>query len=194
MTALLLIDLQRGMCDDDGPVGSTGLADAIRDRGVLDNAAKALQAARERGWDVAHAHLAFDEGYGNRTNRSERFAGHETARRFLRGSVESEIRAEVAPQEGELVVGKGSVSPFASTGLLQSLLSRGITDLVIAGVATHLAVESAAREATDRGLLVTVLSDACAAPNAAVHDHSTSVGIPSFATVMTTDELLAARA
>jgi nicotinamidase-related amidase len=193
MTTLMLVDLQRGMCDDDGPAGAGGLAHSIRERGVLDRAAAVLEAARSGGWSVIHVHLAFEEGYVNRTNRTARFAGHESASRFLRGSVESEIRTEVGPRSGELVVAKGSVSPFASTALLPMLLARRETDLVVAGVATHLAVESAAREASDRGISVTVLEDACAAPVDAVHEHAVTVAIPSFAQVSTVDELLAAR-
>ncbi len=191
MTALLLIDLQRGMCDDDGPAGAAGLAAAVRDGGVLDVAATVLAHARANKWDITHVHLEFEAGYGNRTNRSPRFNDHEAAGRFRVGSTESQFRAEVAPLPDERVISKGSVSPFASTGLLESYLARREEELVIVGVATHLAVESAAREATDRGLSVVVLSDGCAAPAPAVHEHSISVAIPSFARVVSSSEYLA---
>jgi nicotinamidase-related amidase len=190
MTSLLLIDLQRGMCDPDGPAGAGGLADAIEQQGVLAHAAELLRVARDCGWDVTHVHLAFDPGFLNRTNRTERFGGHESAGRFVLGSRESEFRDEVAPQEGERVVHKGSVSPFASTGLLESYLARGIDTLVIAGVATQLAVESAAREAGDRGIDVVVAEDACAAPRQEIHDHAMQVAIPAFARVRTTAAIL----
>ncbi|GAB3812624.1 hypothetical protein GCM10028820_05930 [Tessaracoccus terricola] len=188
--SLVLVDLQRGMCDDDGPAGAGGLAAAVREGKVLEHAAELLAAARSRNWDVTHVHLAFDPSYGNRTNRTARFEGHEEARRFVAGSVESEIRGEVRPVEGEHVVAKGSVSPFASTGLLQAFLARGTEKLVIAGLATHLAVESAARDAADRGLDVYVVEDACATPVPELHQHAVSKTIPSFATVVSTADVL----
>ncbi|MCC2593952.1 cysteine hydrolase [Tessaracoccus sp. OS52] len=189
MVSLLLIDLQRGMCDDDGPAGAGGLADAVRERQVLQRAAELLATARERSWDVTHVHLAFDASYGNRTNRTARFGGHEEAKRFLVGSRESEIREEVRPADGEHVVAKGSVSPFASTGLLGAYLARGVDKLVIAGLATHLAVESAAREAADRGIDVYVVADACATPVPELHEHAVTKTIPAFATVVNTSDV-----
>jgi nicotinamidase-related amidase len=189
--ALLLIDLQRGMCDADGPAGAGGLADAVDSMGALEAASRALDAARDSGLEVIHVRLAFDDAYSARTNRSARFSGHEEARRFLVGSRETEFRPEVEPLAGETVVNKGSVSPFASTPLLGSLLARGLDRVVVAGVATHLAVESAAREATDRGVDVTVLGDACAAPKPELHQHALDEGIASFATVTTVDSWIA---
>jgi len=190
MISLLLIDFQRGMCDDDGPAGAGGLAEAIRERKVLENAAKLLATARERSWDVTHAHLAFGPSFGNRTNRTGRFDGHEEANRFRAGSRESEIREEVAPAEGEHVVAKGSVSVFASTGLMSAYLARGVDTLIIAGVTTHLAVESATREAADRGINVFVVEDACATPVPELHEHAVTKILPGFATVTTTDEVI----
>lgn len=189
---LLLVDLQRGMCDDDGPAGRTGLAEQVKTRGVLDAAADALRAARAVSVGITHVRLAFDANYSNRTNRTERFGNHEETGRFRSDSLESEFRPEVAPEPGETIVAKGSVSPFASTGLLGQFLARGVTDLYIAGVATHLSVESAAREAADRGLRVTVLEDACAAPDPAIHEHCVTVSLPSFAAIGSTQAFAAA--
>jgi biuret amidohydrolase len=186
MTVVMLIDFQRAMCDDDGVVGRHGLAQQITQTGTLENASAALKAAREAGYDVVHVRLAFAPGFVNRTNRTARFDDHETAGRFLLGTAETEFRSEVAPTPTEQQIAKGSVSPFASTPLLAQLHARGQTDLVVCGVATHLAVESAAREAADRGLRVTVLADACAAPSQELHRSAIETTIPSFATVLNT--------
>lgn len=191
-TALLLIDLQKGMCDPTGAAGASGLAAAVEEQGTLKAAARALQHARAEGLGVIHVRLAFDESYGNLTNATARFAGHRDAKRFTLGSFDTEFCEEVAPVEGEITVAKGSVSPFASTALFSALVRQGVTSLVIAGVATHLAVESAAREAADRGIAVTVLGDACAAPEH-LHRHSLEQTLPAFATVRTVDEFVGGR-
>jgi nicotinamidase-related amidase len=186
MQALMLIDLQVGLCKPGG-VGAAALADVVAENGTLTAAASALQSARAAGIEVIHVRLAFDEGYRQRTNRTERFDGHEENRRFLEGSADVEFCAEVSPRDGELVVSKGSVSPFASTGLLAWLQARQIRQVAICGVATHLAVESAAREGADRGLQVTVLGDACAAPPE-LHAASMERTIPAFAEVSSSAE------
>ncbi|MBO0852394.1 MAG: cysteine hydrolase [Nocardia sp.] len=182
--ALLLIDLQHGMCAPDGLLAASGIPAEVERRGVLDNAQDALAAARNVGDLVIFVRLAFDDAFVGRTNRTPRFDDHEAAGRYVRGSRETELCAGLEPQGDEVLLDKGSVSPFAST-VLSSVLSRhGVTGLTLAGVATHLAVESAAREAGDRGFEVTVLEDACAGP-AELHEHSVSRVLPAFARVTT---------
>lgn len=188
MQALVLIDLQVGLCKPGGG-GAAALADVVTEGGTLAAAASALGAARDAGLDVVHVRLAFDGRYRRRTNRTERFRGHEQNRRFLEGSADTEFCEEVRPQEGELVVSKGSVSPFASTGLLAWLQARHIEHVAICGVATHLAVESAAREGADRGLQIGVLADACAAPHD-LHVHALEKTIPAFAEVVASAEFI----
>ncbi|MDP9429486.1 MAG: cysteine hydrolase [Actinomycetota bacterium] len=183
MQALLLIDLQVGLCKPGG-VGAAALAGVIAENGTLQAAAACLGAAREGGLEVVHVRLAFDPGYRRRTNRTQRFDGHEENRRFVEGSPDVEFCEEVRPAAAELVVSKGSVSPFPSTGLAAWLQARQIREVAICGVATHLAVESAAREGADMGLHVTVVSDACAAPEG-LHSHAIENTIPAFAAVVT---------
>jgi len=182
MDALVLIDLQVGLCKPEGVAGAA-LAGVVAEGGTLAAASSCLEAARRASLEVVHVRLAFDVGYGRRTNRTERFDGHEANGRFLETSPDAAFCEEVTPAAGELVVSKGSVSPFASTGLLAWLHAREIRRVAIAGVATHLAVESAAREGADRGLQVTVIGDACAAP-AEMHAHAIGKTIPAFAEVV----------
>jgi biuret amidohydrolase len=183
VSALLLIDLQVGLCSPDG-VGAGPLSEVVAARGTLASAAKALGTAREAGAEVVHVRLGFDTAYRRRTNRTPRFDAHEQAGRFMEGSRDTELCPEVAPVSGELVLPKGSIGPFASTGLLAFLQARRISRLAVGGVATHLAVESAVREAADRGFQVAVLEEACAAPGS-LHEHAISQILPAFAEILT---------
>jgi nicotinamidase-related amidase len=188
MQALLLIDLQDGLCKPGG-VGAAALAGVVEAGGTLQAAASCLAAARGAGLEVIHVRLAFDPEFRRRTNRTERFDGHQQNRRFVEGSPDVEFCEEVRPEPGELVVSKGSVSPFPSTGLATWLLARDVRQVAICGVATHLAVESAAREGADIGLQVTVVSDACAAP-ADLHSHAIEKVLPAFADVVSSADLI----
>ncbi len=182
MSALLLIDLQVGLCDPSG-AGAGPLSEEVQARGTLGAAAESLRTARELGIEVIHVRLAFDPRYRRRTNRTPRFDAHEAAGRFVEGSPDAQFCVEVAPEDGELVLSKGSIGPFASTPLLSFLQARGVTRLAIGGVATHLGVESAVREAADRGLQVGVLADACAAPGG-MHAHAIDSVLPAFADIV----------
>jgi nicotinamidase-related amidase len=186
MDALILIDLQVGLCKPEGVAGAV-LAPVVAETGTLEKAAACLDVARTAGTEVVHVRLAFDPAYARRTNRTARFDDHEGSGRFQEDSVDSAFCPEVAPRPGELVVSKGSVSPFASTALATWLHAREIRRFAVCGVATHLAVESAAREGADRGFRPTVISDACAAPDD-MHRHAIDKTIPAFADVVTAAE------
>lgn len=183
-SALVLVDLQLGLCGGVAGAAPTPLTHAVEERGVLAAAARALKSAREASLTVVHVRLSFAEGYGNRTNRTQRFDDHEAAGRFASGSEAVDFCEPVRPQAGELVFEKGSVSPFASTALETVLHGRGIRTLFVGGVATHLAVESAARDGGDRGFEVVVLEDLCAAPSEELHAHAVGQTIPAFGEVI----------
>lgn len=187
--ALVLVDLQVGLCAVPAGGDPPPLAAEVARRGVLRAAASALETARARSLTVVHVRLAFDERYANRTNRTPRFEDHESAGRFVRGSAATAFCDEVEPVTGELILEKGSVGPFASTPLATVLRARGVGTFAVAGVATHLAIESAAREAADLGFGVVVLEDACAAPAPSLHEHAMGQTIPLFADVIVTAEL-----
>jgi nicotinamidase-related amidase len=187
-SALIAIDLQQGLCGDPQGGQQSPLSEAVANRGVIAAAAEAMEIARGGPSPVIHVRLAFDDTYGNRTNRTARFDEHESAQRFLSGSESTRFRPEVQPRPGEPVLEKGSVGPFASTPLAAVLASRGVESIFLCGVATHLAIESAAREAADRGLQVAVIEPACAAPGD-LHDYAVEKSIPLFADLIGIDEL-----
>jgi len=80
--------------------------------------------------------------------------------------------SELDRQPGDIVVTKRTWGAFARTDLKKQLRGRGVTQVVIAGVATGTGVESTARQAYEAGFNVTLAVDAMtdARPNA--HDYS----------------------
>ena len=73
-----------------------------------------------------------------------------------------EVHPDLAPADGDVLVTKIRVSAFAGSDLEVVLRSRGITRLVLAGIATSGVILSTVREAADRDYRLTVLSDAVA--------------------------------
>lgn len=107
------------------------------------------------------------------------------------GSREHEIIDELKPEPGESVINKTSIGAFASTGIDHLLRSLGKDQLYMTGVSTNMCVETTAREAADRGYLVTLVEDACGATREELH-HGTMMNFQRlFGRVVSTDEALA---
>lgn len=106
----------------------------------------------------------------------------------------------VAPIEGETVLQKHEPNSFIGTGLRELLADAGVTELVIFGMMSSMCVDSTTRAAHEFGFDVTVVSDACAAPDltfgdtiipgATVHASFMAALDGSFATVIPSTVLL----
>lgn len=192
-TALLLVDYQVGLCEP-GPLARLpALADQVAERDVLTRAANLLDAARRaRDVFVVHVRLAFDPTFELRTNRSPRFDAYPTDGAMTRDSPEARIVERLRPATGEPVLDKGCVDPFVGTPLLPVLHARGVRDVLIGGVATNVAVESAARHGTDAGLQVTVVEDLCASFAADAHEFAVTRILPMFAAVRSSAQVMGA--
>lgn len=182
-TALLLLDLQNEMVDPKGKVGAGGLAKVVADRGVLENARFALDAARSSGMDIVHVRLGFRADYADALSVAPRVTKMKEHGAAIVGTFGTEFPEIVAPKSNELVITKQCVNPFFNTGLMSWLLHRGVQKLVFGGVVTNLVVEMTARVADDAGFALTVLEDCCAAPNPDWHAFSVNNILPMFATV-----------
>ena len=119
---------------------------------------------------------------------------------FLPDTEGAAIHRLVEPLAEEMVVEKHQPNSFLETGLEAHLQSIGATSLVIAGMMTHMCVDSTTRAASERGFDCTVVSDACATKDltfdgvrvgaALVHAAFLAALDGSFATVQSTAEVL----
>ena len=138
--ALLLVDVQ----NDYFPGGAMELVGSAA-AGV--QAGKLLHAFRERALRVVHIqHIS--------TEQDETF--------FLPDTDGVEIHASVAPIEGETVFRKNYPNSFRGTPLLGHLRGNGVTELVIAGMMTHMCIDTTTRAASDLGFQCVLAHDACA--------------------------------
>lgn len=90
----------------------------------------------------------------------------------------------------EYVNGKVGFNGFADTQLDQVLKSRGITEVLLAGMVTSLCVDSTGRAAYERGYGVTVLSDCTSSRTQTEQDFFCDVVFPLYGSVMTHQEAL----
>jgi biuret amidohydrolase len=114
------------------------------------------------------------------------------ANTMLEGTPAVEVMDELAPRPGEPIVRGTGGSGFEGTPLDTILRVAGVDTLVLAGVATDVAVESTARGASDLGYRTIVVSDACAADSDEAHARALDVLQKWFGETSTADEVLTA--
>lgn len=185
----MLLDLQHSLCDGGIPPGSSPLAAQVAERGVLSRVSATLARARAGALRTVHVGVGVDAS-GVTMNRTERFRGFAEQGLFAVGSPGAAFVPEAAPRSGERVLTKTCVDPFVGTPLTSVLVDSGVRTLLLGGVATNFAVESAARHASDLGFHVWVLEDLCAAPDPQLHAFSVERILPMCARVTTADAAL----
>ena len=190
-SALLLMDFQNDIVDPHGKLGRHGMAAEVERTRAIANAARALAAARAAGLMVVHVLVAFRPGHPDVTPHSKLLASIGQADALVEGTWGAEVHPGLAPIEGELVVTKRAVSSLTGSDLAPILQARGVSTLVLAGIATTYVVEGTARDAVDRGYGVVVLQDCCASFSEAQHQASLAV-LDSLGTLSTADEFAAA--
>ncbi len=140
-TALLIIDIQNDYFPG-GAMEVVGAIAASKQAGIL------LEAFRRKGRPVIYMqHVAARAG----------------ATFFLPDTVGAEIHESVCPGPDEPVFRKHFPNSFRETALLEHFRGAGISRLVIAGMMTHMCIDTTTRAAADLGFVCSLAHDACAA-------------------------------
>ncbi|GFG62629.1 isochorismatase [Mycobacterium kubicae] len=114
-------------------------------------------------------------------------------RTFAYGTWGGEIRAEFAPQPGDVVADEHWCSSgFANTDLDLQLKRHGIHQLIVIGLIAHTCVESTVRFGAELGYEVVVVKDAVASYSDREMTAALEVNMPNYATaIVSTNELVA---
>jgi nicotinamidase-related amidase len=168
--ALLVIDLQKGI---------VGLPVAHPVAEIVNNAARLADAFRSHDLPVVLVNV--DAGAPGRTEQSRRVS------EFPAGW--TDLVPELNRQPGDHVVTKRTWGAFTNTGLEKYLKERGVTQVVVAGVATSAGVESTARQAHELGFNVALAVDAMTDMNADAHHNSLTRIFPRLGESGTTQQI-----
>ena len=105
------------------------------------------------------------------------------------GEPDSEIIDAVKPGPSDLVLHKTTYDAFHGTGLQQQLERRGIEQVLVSGVMTHLCCETTGRSAFVRGFEVYVIADGMADSSEELHLGSLTALADGFAVVLSAAEV-----
>jgi nicotinamidase-related amidase len=177
-SALVLVDIQAGFDDPAWGVRNNPRAE--------DFSGELLEAWRRRGWPVVHVqHDSLEPGSP-----------------LAPGTPGHEHKPQVTPRGNEPVVHKTVNSAFIGTDLEQRLRELGVPGVVLCGLTTDHCVSTTARMSANLGFETWLVADACATfarrgPDgrifsaSLVHDVAIASLQGEFATVLTSEELLA---
>jgi nicotinamidase-related amidase len=177
-TALVVVDLQKGL------MGVSGAPHAVSD--VVDRSAHLADAFRGAGLPVVLVRVSLSaDGSDATPGRTEKPG---SGRAMPEGW--DEITDALAGHPEDITVTKRNWSAFYGTDLDLHLRRRGITQVVLTGVATSIGVESTARAAHEHGYHVTLATDAMTDLDPEAHRGSVERIFPRLGETGTTDEVL----
>jgi nicotinamidase-related amidase len=173
--ALIVIDLQKGIVNlpTAHPVGevtknASALADEFRRRGlpvVLVTVTGTPPGRTDQAQSTGQLHRQFPAGW-------------------------ADLVPELNYQPADHAVTKQTWGAFTNTDLAEHLKASSVTQVVIAGVATSVGVESTARQAHELGFNVALAVDAMTDRNADAHTNSVTRIFPRLGETATTREIL----
>jgi nicotinamidase-related amidase len=180
-TAVVVIDLQKGI------VGLQGAPHATAS--VIANCTELLATARSVGAQPVLVHVGRSPDGGDAlqvpSDQPMRAAGTMPPDWF-------ELIPQLNRQPADIVILKRQWGAFYGTDLDLQLRRRGLTAIIICGIATEFGVESTARDAYERGYQQMFAEDAMTGRTAESHANSIAHIFPRMGRVRNTAEIVAA--
>jgi nicotinamidase-related amidase len=170
-TALIVVDLQQGL---------RGISSLHPIAGVIENSCRLIEAFRKQKLPVVLVNVA-----GTAPGRTEEPPRHrELPADFC------ELIPELHQQPNDILITKRTWGAFANTDLEARLRAKGVTQVVLTGVATGTGVEATARQAYEAGFNVTLAVDAVTDVRAEAHEYSLKHVFPRLGETGSTQDVL----
>jgi nicotinamidase-related amidase len=167
--ALVVIDMQRDFAEPGGFGESLG-NDVSHVTAIVFDVKRLIEGFRAAGLPVIHTQECHRPDLSD-LPPAKRNRGTPTlrigdvgpmGRILISGEPGTAILPELAPVDGEIVIEKPGKGAFYATPLGETLKTKGIEQLVFAGVTTEVCVQTTMREANDRGYECLLVEEATA--------------------------------
>lgn len=179
-TALVVIDLQRGiLARETTPHANTD----VRARSV-----KLVNACRKAGVQVVLVNVGFSPDEKDRLSQP---ADSPNPPGPLPAGY-SDLDPALGSDAGDLLITKRQWGAFYGTALDLELRRRGVTTIILCGIATNFGVESTARAAFDQGYELIFIEDAMSGLSGETHAFPIEHIFPRMGFVRSTEEFISA--
>ena len=177
-TALVVVDMQNDFGAEGGVFDRAGIP-ISGIQAVVAPTARVLAAARRTGIQIVYLKMQFEPDLSNAggpeapnlilhrrlgVGQPVQAPDGRESRVLIKDTWNTDILAELAPQDGDVVVSKHRFSGFFETDLDAILKELGVTSLVFTGCTTSVCVESTLRDAFFRDYRCLLLEDCSAEP------------------------------
>jgi len=181
-TALIIVDLQQGIVE-------LPLTPYPRDQ-VIARSVELGRALASMGGTIVLVNTSYSDGYADRLNH----AADAPMSLPPEGLPENwaTLVPEVAALPARVHITKRQQSAFYGTELDLQLRRRGITTVVLSGIATNFGVEATARDAQNHNYAVVIAADACSSIAPDLHVFAVTKILPRIARVRNSSDIIAA--
>jgi biuret amidohydrolase len=155
---------------------------------VIPTIRRLLDRFRRDGHEVVFARIACQTTDGRDRSLSQKLPGWNNLL-LPKNEWESQIVAEIAPQNDEIVVTKTTDSALTGTNLRLTLNNLGISQVICCGIFTDQCISSTVRSLADESFAVVVVEDGCAAGSDMLHRQELEIINRIYCQVMSADEL-----
>lgn len=190
-TAVLTMELQRGVVGDESPLRE--IAEAAAAANVVPNAAKVVRAARAAGAHVVHCTFeARADRVGSIANAPFLRWLAKSEPNLLPGSTAVELMPELGPEPSDVIcTRRHGLTPFPGTDLDPTLRRLGIRTVVATGMSVNVGVLGMVMGAVDHGYEAVVVTDAVAGIPLAYAQAVVDNTLAALAIRATSDEIVA---
>src|SRR6201993_1407335 len=193
ITALLIIDPYNDFISEGGKIWDR-IKNVAEANNCVPNMADVMNVSRKAGLRIVYAlHHRYRPGdYETWKYIAPIQKAAWKSKVFENGTWGGEIRAEFAPQPGDIVAQEHWCSSgFANTDLDLQLKKHGIHQLIVIGLIAHTCVESTVRFAAELGYEVTVVRDATADYSDEEMHAALDINMPNYASaIVSTEEIV----
>ena len=191
-TALVVVHMVKGVAGEADTPFNRLFRHRAKEKGIIKAQLRLLDWFRTAKAKVVYTVVTYRRGLPAIKPNSPLFRTLVDCNCLLEGTPAVEIIDDLAPRPGEPLVRGQATSGFDRTELDSILRVAGVDTLVVAGIATDVAVESTARAAGDLQYRAIVVSDGCVADTDEGHANSLAVFKKWFGETPTAAEVLTA--
>jgi nicotinamidase-related amidase len=169
-TALLLLHWQNDIAAPGGK-RARDMVERLTAAHTIEHTQAVLKASREKGMLIVYVVASHRPGYPEiPANRVPLFSHVVESGTHIRGTWDTQVIDQLKPLDNEIMIYNYFPSSFIYTDLDLILRNKGVTDLVLSGLATNWAVETTARDGICYGYFIYTLKDCCLGINDEMHN------------------------